>query len=85
MPGWLFQSLVEMMPRIEASEALVSAQAVALGGGNLERAEARKLWNRWERLARHSSEPSMQRASSQREHSQMMESLGFVVKGPGDA
>ena len=72
-----------MMPRIEASEALVMAQAVALGSGTMDRAEARKTASEWSRRARGNMRAD--RETSWDAHAARLASMGIVVKGPKDA
>lgn len=81
MPGVLVDALVTMMPRIEASEALTAAQAVALGSGTMDRSDARKMSADWVRRARggvvdrHSVDPVI--------HAAKLESMGIRVAGAG--
>jgi len=47
----IVRSYIEMIPIIEAEEALQSVTEIALGFGSIEKHESRRIMSEWQRLA----------------------------------
>lgn len=78
MPHWLLDAYMENMPKIEARESLSMATAVAAGSGSMKKHQAKKIIDRWERLAGRSN---IVRGLSTADVA-AMHGIGIVAEGP---
>jgi hypothetical protein len=51
VPLVLLNAFAVAMPRLQAQESLLMTEVVAMGMGNLEKSDARRLQERWRELA----------------------------------
>lgn len=81
MDGRLRTVLAEMMPRLQAEEALLGANVVGIGTGSIEKRDRAKLWRKLARLA--SGKPRPRRAEPLNPdpmyHAQRLAALGLNV------
>ena len=67
-----------MIPVLQAQESLARATEIAVGTGNLKKADRSRIKRRWERLARGpSGHGAVKKAKSQAEHKALLTGLGI--------
>ena len=50
-PIWFLNAAIESITAISAIDSLHMAEAVAIGGGHVQKGQSRRTWQKWQRLA----------------------------------
>lgn len=74
----LLQAFVQMMPALQAREAMAEANVIAYGSGRVKKEDGSRMWRSWERLARRNEQRPPRQAPEQM--AAMFESMGIQVE-----
>lgn len=77
MPGPLFEAYAEMLPRLQAEDAIRMVTAVAIGAGKAKKAEARRIMRDWNRTAGRGRE-SATRITTMKGAAAALEAMGLT-------